>query len=498
MVEQTLGGNKGVLGKSIQGGKWAFYSNLTQKALSVVTFFILVRLLLPEHYGILAVIFLITDFFSSISSHGLEYTLTQRKGDIEQYIDTVWTINVVKGFVAALIIYYLAPWVSVFFHVPKFVSVIRWSGLLIIVPMLGNVRMLYAFRDMNFKKIFFRDFNGQLAHTIVSLVWAIGISASVWALFFGQIARLVASEITAYVIYPGLPRPALRVRQLFPLFNYSKWITAKSIIEYILGMLDRLYVGRLLDVISLGLYAKAKDLSSVVTSPVIHILSKVGFPSYAKLQDKTPKIKEGLVKSIDVVTLAAVPFSLVLLLEGGGLVSVLLGRAWLGVVPPLKILSVAFIVHSLVIVAGVIFDGIGRPRISFISSSLQLIFSLVLIYVGTKYYGMVGASWGYLGAITVVLLYVGWKIVRVLNLKKSDIFPTFLCGSVAVFTTLMSDIVFRIYTRNIVGSITTLIWSGCLLLIYLGVVWLLSGHLKTGPRYTLLTIINELRGDLLL
>ncbi len=50
------------------------------------------------------------------------------------------------------------------------------------------------------------------------------------------------------------------------------------------------------------------------------------------MQDQLGKIQEGFLKTIDVLMLVAVPFSLIIMLEGGAIVMFLLGAKWFGVI----------------------------------------------------------------------------------------------------------------------------------------------------------------------
>ena len=73
----------GTLSKSIHSGKWMTLSMVTQKTLSLVTFFILARLLTPADYGVIAAVLIITAVVEHFSNHGLGSALAQKQINIE-------------------------------------------------------------------------------------------------------------------------------------------------------------------------------------------------------------------------------------------------------------------------------------------------------------------------------------------------------------------------------------------------------------------------------
>lgn len=485
---------KGVFGRSIQGGKWMVYSAITQKALSIVTFFILARLLAPGDYGIMAIIFMVINFFQYFTEHGFEQALIQRQKNIEGFLNEVWTLNVLKSFLIFGLIYWLAGPISGFFHAPEAASVIRWAGLLAVVSGLTNIRQLFFFKELDFSKVFWRDLAGQICYTAVTLSWAIFIQASFWALFAGQVARLLAMTIMTYVLDPVLPRLSFHFKRLRGLLAYSKWVFARSIVNYGLGVVDNVYVGRLLDASSLGFYSKGKDLSVVAASPLLNIMNKVSFSSYSLLQDEPGKVKAGLVKTLDILFLLAVPVSLVLLLEGGALVSFFLGQRWLGIVAPLKILSIAMIIENFGRFWEPIFDGLGRPAVNFKGNVIQLLLSLVSLYFGIKYAGLKGAAFALLAVEVVIMLYMAWQGRKILRAGPERLMPSIVATGIAGAVVLALDMVLRLSLHSRFSDLALVGWSAFLGTVYLAVLWLLGAYFTSGPRQTLLTVIRELRG----
>jgi len=470
-----------------------FLNTVVQKVLTIGTFFILARLLSPEHYGIMSVVFIIAGFADRFTTHGFDSALIQRGGEVESFLDDLWTLNVAKALGLCTLIYFLGGILSAYFHVRDYAILISLSGLFVLIPNLANTRQIYFFKNLDFKKIFVRDISGYIAYTGIALWWALVISPTVWALFYAQLGRLVVTSAMTYVLYPVLPRIRFRIAKLRTLFNYSKWISGKTMVDYFLGIIDTLYVGRLLDPAALGAYSKADSLSSIVTEPVTGIITKVGFPAYARVQGELGKLQEGFLRSLDILIALAVPVSLLLLIEGGTLVLLLLGQKWLVMVIPLKILSIATLCFSIARSISPLFDSIGKPDINFKASILQLIVSPLALYYGTVQYGVRGTAYAMLFISLVVLAYMIVRGRTILRLGKESFTPLVVTVVSSVMCVTLLELIFRALFRTGLDNLVIFVWVIFLATIYILCLWWVGQFFSSGPRYTVSLIIKELK-----
>lgn len=489
-------GGGGVFSRSVQSGKWVLISNVAQKFLSLITFFVLARLLKPADYGIIAVVFLITGFFVTITSLDFDKALMQKADSVDELacLDAVWTFNFFKLLFLSLIAFFGAPFFAGFFHIGQYVEIIRWGSVFIFIPALSNSRQYYFFKNIDFKKIFLRDNIAQVFYIIVTFLFVFFISKSAWALFAGHVARYLTGAVMTYILYPYKQVFSFQFSKLKRLFGYAKWVNGQNILDYLTGMIDSLYVGRILDSSRLGLYTKAKDISFMPVSPLFVIFDKIGFASYAKLQDKFSKIQEGFIKTFDVVTAITLPVFLVLLAEGGLIVQLLLGTKWLGIVVPLKILAATTVFSSLVAISRPIFDAVGRPDINFKSNILQLLSSIILIYFGAGYYGVNGVAFAMLLSWIIILIFVIFKARPILKLGWDKFHDSIISVIASVFFTILVCAPLLIYNKlvmfNTHFSLALIVFSG---LLYALSLWLSSKFFSRGPWHTLLSILREIR-----
>src|SRR3989344_4508041 len=89
--------SEGILKKSLEGGRWLTFDALFQQAISFVSFFILARLLFPADFGIVAIILLVIGTSEYLTSPSLEGALVQRQDDIIPYLNSLWTLNLIRA-----------------------------------------------------------------------------------------------------------------------------------------------------------------------------------------------------------------------------------------------------------------------------------------------------------------------------------------------------------------------------------------------------------------
>ena len=483
--------NIGTLSRSIHGGKWMAVSMVSQRILSLVTFFVLARLLKPADYGIIAIILIVTAVTDRLTNHGLSAALVQRGGDIDPYLDSIWTIDVLKSLIMAVLIFFVAGPVSVFFNIPQALPMLRLSGLLIVLPTLSNARQIYLFTNLDFKNIFWRDLSGQISYSAMAIIWSLFVGASAWALLMGHFSRLFVSSILTHFLYRSKPRLSFNFAPLKKFFSYSKWVVGQNMLDYFNSLIDQFFVGRLLGAEKLGFYSKASDLASMTRASLLSIIGKVGFYAYNFIQDDLPKIQEGFVKSLNLMLVLSVPFSFLISIEGGAIVSVLLGSNWLPLVEPLKILALANIFIAVYGITYPLFNSVGRPDINFNMTMVKLFLSLPVFYFCIKFWGTNGAALAVTVIALILLLYSVWEARKILKIGKEKILPSFYHIALSMAPIILLAIGLRPLIHSFGNNYLIFGWVVFLSLLYALFFWLLGRWFPAGPRSTVEMIFSE-------
>lgn len=436
--------NVGVIHKAIHGGKWVGLGSISNKILGVASFFLLARFLDPANYGVIAIVMMAAGIFNQMIITGFETAVLQRKNDIEKYFDSIWTFNVIKGIIIFLILFFSAPWISQFFHAKESLSVIRLSGLFVLLPSLTSVYQIYLFRDFNFDKIFIRDILGQIGYIAVGAFYVFFIDANVWALFYANIARYVIPLVYIYFIFPHLHKIYINFSLLKELTSYSKWIVGQNFVDYFLSLIDNIFIGRFLSPEILGYYSKARNLSAVGFSPIGNISKSLSFVAFSKVQDEKSKLQEGFLMTLDLMIFLGITNIFFIWFGAEAFIKILLGMQWMPIVSTLKVFAVSALFGSFIAVAYSLFDGAGKPSVTFKSKVFSLVLYALLSYLGIMYKGMVGAALGITLSNFIVIFYIIYKLSKVYDIHFSSFAKRFFLLLIPAIPSIIMVIILKV------------------------------------------------------
>lgn len=423
-----------VFKKSVSGGKWVTFSIVFQKVIGFLSFLVLARILSPEHYGSMAVATIAVGFLDVIFQPSFEMALSQKRETDKNMLNVVWTLNVLRGFLLGIIVYFVAPYIADFFKVPEDLNLIRATALFVVIRGFINIGQLFFFYDFDFRKVFILESSGQVFYIIVTLLVALTFEPSQWALYFGQLAVSICTVTASFALSHYRPRFSLDFAKIRKLLSYSKWIAGQNILAYLSNILDSVFLARLLSKESVGFYTKAKDLSIIPSSYLYQVLYKVGFAVYAKIQKSEDMVRSSFLKTFDIAAMISLPFLLVIFAYGFEIINFLFGAKWVAMVVPLQLLTLAMTFRSFIHAMYPVFDGIGRPKIRFNLMLVQFFVSLVTLFLLAPKYDLIGVAISVIIAYAVSFIIGISYILKVVKVKLINILPTFY---VAVLPTLL-------------------------------------------------------------
>ncbi len=243
----------GTLKRSIQGGSWIFLNTIIQKVITFFSFLILARLLTPEDFGIMAIIFIVPNFLDTVTSLSFESSLIQKEEDIYRYLNTIWTFNVLKALFLFGTIALAAPLIADFFNIPHAINAIRLSGLFPLTTGLVNVAQIFFWKEIDFKKFFFRDMAAICAYAITAIILA-RHDHSFWPLFWGNIAQYTVATGMTYVLHAFRPKFSFQAVHLRELFPYTKWIYGQNLLNRFFYTLQNSLIAKMTSPAGLGIF----------------------------------------------------------------------------------------------------------------------------------------------------------------------------------------------------------------------------------------------------
>lgn len=375
----------------IRSGIWVFALRITERIFYIARLIILARILAPRDFGLLGIVMLSMMTLENFSQTGFEAAIIQKKEKVEQYLNTAWTVGIIRGICLFIILYLIAPFVANFFETPQARNIIRVIGLSFFFQAFTNIGIIYFKKELEFNKQFIYQLSGTLADFIVAVSAAI-LLRSVWALVFGLLAGNLVRLIASYFVHPYRPSVRLEFGKAKELFSFGKWVFGSNILIFLVTQGDDAFIGKFLGVTMLGFYQMAYKISNMPATEITHVISQVTFPAFVELKNNTIQLRQAYLRVLRLTALFSFPIAVLIFVLAPDLTIVLLGEKWMPMVPAMKILCFFGLTRSISATMGPILYAMNIPKIQTKLSFIQLIIIAIIIYPLTKQWDIVGTS----------------------------------------------------------------------------------------------------------
>ena len=377
--------------KVIKGGFFLFAFRIIQQLFTIAKLVIIARILSPADFGLIGIALLTITTLEAFSQTGFQAALIQTKKDIKSYLDTAWTLLVLRGLILFIILLYIAPYISTFFKTPDAKPLIQIIGFSILFQAFTNIGVIYFQRDLEFNKQVFYQFSGTLTEFVVAIS-AVFILRNVWALVLGLLAGNTIKCLLSYFIHPYRPHFSLDLEKTKELFKFGKWVLASSILVFLITQGDDIFVGRLIGITALGLYQMAFRISNMPTTEITHVISQVTFPAYSKLQTDLPKLREAYLKVLQLTAFFSFLIAGLILVLSPVFIQIFLGEKWQSIVPSMQVLVLAGLLRSIAATSGYLFYAVSKPKIDMQWQVIRFLILVILIYPLANIFGILGVS----------------------------------------------------------------------------------------------------------
>jgi len=477
--------------RTVRGGVWVFSLRIIQQSFGLARLVILARILSPNDFGLMGIVLLTMATLETFTQTGFQAALIQKKEDIRSNLDAVWTVLILRGFILFAILYFIGPYVAIFFNTPEAKPIMQVIGFSVLLQAFTNIGVIYFQKELEFKKEFIYQVAGTLADFIVA-VSAVLILQNVWALVFGLLAGKAARCFVSYLIHPYRPHLSLDLGKAKELFGFGKWILGSSILIFLITQGDDIFVGKLLGVTALGFFQLAYRISNLPATEITHVISQVTFPAYSKLQDNIPKLREAYLKVLQITAFLSFPIAGLIFILAPDFTRIFLGEKWMPMVPAMMALCIFGVTRSIGATMGPILYSTGRPKIQTRLSGFQLLAMAVIIYPLTIQWGILGSSLAVVIPNILALILITREAKNIIEFRYKDFFLSITAPIIAVFIMLFAIFLkhsFLPSNSNILNFFMLVILGS---IIYFGIIYLWDRNTGYKMRHEIHEIFSNL------
>jgi O-antigen/teichoic acid export membrane protein len=396
---------------------WRAGSDWFSQILSWASFLIVVRLLTPADFGIVAMAMVLWAYLRYLGEFGIPQTIVTLRDLNQDQLAQLNSVALLLGLVSFGLGATLAYPLAAFFKTPQLVSVVvvTCAGL---IPMgFRAVSEGLLSKEMRFRTLSLLDAISSIIGAIATLLMAY-FGWGYWSLVLGNLARYTVRSVLVVAARPhrfALPRRGSIGGPLTFGWHVLVSVVASSAYE----KLDNVTAGRMLGQAALGIYGMAWTLANVPMEKLTTLVT-ITIPSYfAAVQTEPAALRRYLRTLTETLALTTFPATIGLALVARDLIPLALGHKWDGVIVPLEILSVYVTFRSIVALLAKLLTAVGNPRFVMWDDLAALIILPAGFYVGS-HWGTSGIAWGWVAGYPFVALPLYWKTFKTLEMPVRD------------------------------------------------------------------------------
>ena len=393
---------------------WQGSASLVGQIISWFSTLLVMRLLSPDDYGLMAMAGISTGFIMLIGDLGVSAVIVQALALNPPQLRALFTVALLSYLLGAVVAFASAPLVAAFFGEPRLVSIVHALSLSFVFASLYAVPQALVLRTLEFDRKAKIDVLTTLVSSISALTLALsglGAWSLVGAILAGQAFRAVAFQVVRPCLFlPFLPFAALR-----GMVRFGGLVTLDRILWFGYTNLDMTIAGRALGRPLVGVYSVALSLASIPLNQVMSIATQVSFSAFSRSQTDPGAVRHGVLRAIESVSLLAFPTFLGMAVVAPEAVAIFLGPKWTDAVVPFQILCLTFPFRAIGVLFAPALFGTGRPRIVVENSAITLAAITVALLVGVQW-GIVGLCVGWLIGYVSVFCVTAYRALSTLEI----------------------------------------------------------------------------------
>lgn len=328
--------------KIVSGMVWRFGEKITAQLVSFVVSLVLARILMPDDYGIVAIVNVFIAIAEIFVTSGLGTSLIQKKDADDKDFSTVFWCNIALSFLLYIVVFFVSPIIADFYDMQLLTLVLRVFSLRLPISAFNSIQNAYVSRRMDFKKFFFATLIGTIISGIVGITMAY-MGFGVWALIAQYLTNSTIDTLVLFIVIKWRPHFYFNFERAKPLVSYGWKILATDLIGTIFNQLNSFIIGKKYTSADLAYYTQGKKIPDLINNNIGGTLSAVLFPAMSLTGNKEEIIQIRR-KSLKMMEYVLFPLMFGMIAVADKMIVVLLTEKWSFTIPYVRITCLSAII----------------------------------------------------------------------------------------------------------------------------------------------------------
>lgn len=449
--------------KIVSGMIWRFGEKITAQLVSFIVSIVLARILMPDDYGIVAIVNVFIVIAEIFVTSGLGTSLIQKKNADDNDFSTIFWCNIALSILLYIIVFFASPVIASFYDIPLLTPVLRVFSIRLPISAINSIQNAYVSKKMDFKKFFFATLIGTIISGVVGITMAY-MGFGVWALIAQYLTNSTIDTLVLFIVIKWRPHFYFDFEKAKPLVCYGWKILATDLIGTVFNQINSFIIGKEYTSADLAYYTQGKKIPDLVNNNVSGTLNAVLFPAMS-LTDNKEEIIQIRRKSLKMLEYVLFPLMFGMIAVADKMIIVLLTEKWIFAIPYVRITCLDVIIGVLGTTLTQEIKAIGRSDITLKMELIKKPIFVIIIIIAMRF-GVMAIAW------TLVINEIIAFCLNVYPVKKYIGFDFKMHLSDALSPLIMSGmmtavvcLIGKLITNNIVCLIVQALVGG---IIYIG------------------------------
>ena len=383
----------GLKSRSVRAVFWSGTDLILRQGLRFVVTIVLARLIAPDEFGAIAMLFLFVGLGSLFIDSGFGTALIQRQNAKPEDESTVFIFNLAVGGAVALLLVLFAPAIAAFFDLAILRPLTYVMAANLFIGAFASIHIVLLTKELDFRTQMKASATSQAISGVIAVVLA-WMGFGVWSLAAQIVVATVINVLLLWILHPWRPRAGFRLASLRSLFRFGGFMLLSRLLNTLHERLYTLLIGRLYAAADLGFFSRAESTQQIPASLLTSILDRVAFPVFSAAATDKARLMRGVRSSLTTIVIVNTPIMLGMAVTAGPLVQVLFGDMWSASVPLLRILCFSGIFWPLHVINLNVLMAQGRSDLFLRIEVVKSVFG-VLVLLAASVYSVMAVAVGY-------------------------------------------------------------------------------------------------------
>lgn len=326
--------------KTVKGVIWSAVDRFSAQGIQFVFSILIARLLVPEDYGVVAMLGIFMAVSQTFIDSGFGAALIRKIDRTEEDFSTVFYFNIVVATLFYFALFFAAPAIANFYNTPLLESITKVVALNLIIGSLSGIH--------NAKLSIAIDFKSRAKISIAStlLTGAVGLwmayaGYGVWALVVQNLFSSAIRTVLLWVIVKWYPKLVFSWKSFKELFSFGSKLLASALLDTLYNNIYTLVIGKVFSSSTLGVYSKANALAQFPSSNITSVLQGVTFPVLSTIQNEDDRLADAYKRFLRLSAFIVFPLMIGLSAVADPLIRLALTDKWEGAIILLQIICFA-------------------------------------------------------------------------------------------------------------------------------------------------------------